>query len=183
MNVSVTGMPGAEHADPGSLFSSAYQEYSPAVSAYLRARGIEDPEAVTQDVFLALYPRLAGLRGGAAGLRTLIFTIAHARAVDHFRRRSRTPVTVEYDARDDPRVMRSAEDQSLESAGTGILSLLANLTDDYREVLALRIIADLSLEATARIMERSPGAVKLLQRRALARLRDQQPAMKGPGRS
>ncbi|BAS11715.1 hypothetical protein AHiyo8_00180 [Arthrobacter sp. Hiyo8] len=79
---------GLARTDPDALFVDAYREYSPGVCGYLRTRGVEDPEAVTQDVFLALYPQLGDLRGGPAGLRTLIFTIAHARAVDSHRRRA-----------------------------------------------------------------------------------------------
>lgn len=163
---------GSTHLDLGVLFASAYLQHSPAVFGYLRSQGVEDPEAVTQDVFLALYPRLAGIRGGAAGVRTLIFSIAHARVVDHHRHRNRTPALLEYDPANDVRVTGSAEDHALGSH-TGALALLATLTADYREVLALRIIADLSLEVTAQIMGKTPGAIKQLQRRALAALRNE----------
>ena len=47
---------------------------------------------------------------------------------------------------------------------------LQTLTDDQRNVLLLRIVADLSLEQTASILEKPVGAVKSLQRRALAAL-------------
>ena len=173
MKASVTGN--------ASVFNDAFREYSPGVCAYLRTRGVEDPEAVTQEVFLALYPRLSDLRGGPAGLRTLIFTIAHARAVDSHRRRARTPASIEYDPSQDCRLTPSAEDQVLDNM-TGGHALLENLSEDYREVLALRIIAELSLENTARIMNKSPGAIKQLQRRALARLKESLQVPKGQGR-
>ncbi|MDQ1498098.1 MAG: polymerase sigma-70 factor, subfamily, partial [Actinomycetota bacterium] len=41
---------------------------------------------------------------------------------------------------------------------------------DQREVVALRFVADLSLDAVAGLTGRSPGAVKSLQHRALAAL-------------
>jgi RNA polymerase sigma-70 factor (ECF subfamily) len=53
-----------------------------------------------------------------------------------------------------------------------VTELLADLNPDYREVLALRVVADLSLEETAAIMGKSQGAVKQLQRRALSALRE-----------
>ncbi|BAS11716.1 ECF RNA polymerase sigma factor SigD [Arthrobacter sp. Hiyo8] len=62
-------------------------------------------------------------------------------------------------------------------------TLLDSLPEDYREVLALRIVAELSLESTARIMNKTPGAIKQLQRRALARLKETQQETKGQGRS
>ena len=178
MKTSVTEETGLARTDPDAVFVDAYRQYSPGVCGYLRARGVEDPEAVTQDVFLALYPRLGDLRGGPAGLRTLIFSIAHARAVDSHRRRSRTPVSIEYGPAWDSRLTDSAEDQALEAMAVGH-ALLESLPEDYREVLALRVIAELSLESTARIMNKTTGAIKQLQRRALARLKETQQETKG----
>jgi RNA polymerase sigma-70 factor (ECF subfamily) len=48
---------------------------------------------------------------------------------------------------------------------------LAELTDDHRQVLVLRTIRELDWKAVARVMERSPGAVRQLWIRALKQLR------------
>jgi RNA polymerase sigma factor (sigma-70 family) len=166
--------------DDESVFAAVYRTFSPAVAGYLRARGVDDPEAVTHDVFLALYPQLKSVRGGAQGLRTLIFSIAHARSVDHQRRRHRTPAVIEYDPDRDRRLTASAEDQAIDGDPEGnALSLLVGLNEDYKEVLRLRIIADLSVNQVAQIMQKSPGAIAQLQRRALASLRTQQKAKDG----
>lgn len=123
---------------------------------------------MAQEVFLALYLRLGEVRGGPKRLRTRVFSMAHALALDSHRRRLLVPAEVEYDPGEDRRVVASPEDQVLGNGQT----LLEDLPYDYREVLALRVLADLSAEDTAGIMGRSPGAVKQLQRRALARLKD-----------
>ena len=151
-------------------FAAAYRQHAATVLGYLRARGVEDPEAVTQDVFLALHPRLADLEGGDAGLRTLLFSIAHARVVDQHRARTRGPEQVAYDPETDRRTTASAEEAAV-GTGTGVIAKLARLSPEHREVLALRVVGDLSLEATADIMGRSVDAVKQLQRRALVALR------------
>ncbi|MFP3459819.1 sigma-70 family RNA polymerase sigma factor [Arthrobacter globiformis] len=161
---------------PGQIdegaFCAAYREFSPAVLSYLRARDVEDPEGMTQEVFLALYPQLGQVRGGPRGLKNLVFSIAHARYVDEHRRRVRAPVTTDYDADADPRCAASAEEQVLAAeSSANVNELLGTLQQDQQEVLVLRIIADLSLEATAEIMGKTPGAIKQLQRRALCRLR------------
>lgn len=158
-----------DHDDPALLFTAAYNNFSGPVFGYLRARGVDDPEAVTQDVFLALYPKLETLHGGLQGAKTLLFSIAHARMVDHYRRRERIPEPTPYDADLDSRSAPSAEEQAV--GGLGATELMEDLADDYREVLALRVVADLSVEETAEIMGKSQGAVKQLQRRALNALR------------
>lgn len=171
----------ADQDDPGLLFTAAYNTFSGPVLGYLRARGVEDAEAVTQDVFLALYPRIPTLQGGLQGAKSLLFSMAHARMVDHYRRRERTPDAAPYEADLDHRSAPSAEDQAV--GGLGAIHLLGGLPDDYREVLALRVVADLSVEETASIMDKSQGAIKQLQRRALTALRKQALAQRTPQRN
>ena len=155
-----------------SRFCAAYRDFSPGVLSYLRARGVEDPEGLTQEVFLALFPQLRDVRGGMKGVKSLVFSIAHARYVDEHRRRLKMPPTTDYDPAQDPRCSSSAEDELLavESSGN-VKALLNDLRQDQQEVIALRIVADLSVEETAEIMGKTPGAIKQLQRRALCRLR------------
>lgn len=155
-----------------SRFCAAYREFSPGVISYLRARGVEDPEGLTQEVFLALYPQLGDVHGGVKGVKSLVFSIAHARYVDEHRRRLKAPRTTDYDPAQDPRCSSSAEDELLAVENSGnVKALLNDLQQDQQEVIALRIVADLSVETTAEIMGKTPGAIKQLQRRALCRLR------------
>ncbi|MGH8860609.1 MAG: RNA polymerase sigma factor [Jatrophihabitantaceae bacterium] len=149
-----------------------YHALSPAVLGYLRVHGASDPEAATSEVFVAVFDRIARLSGGAAGLRTLLFSVAHARMVDDRRVQARRPRTVEYLPADDRRHVPSAEDDALESlAAERVRAILALLPSDQGEVLRLRIVADLSIEQVAEVIGRSAGAVKQLQRRALIALR------------
>lgn len=177
------GWVGAFQSDHASLFTAVYRSLSAAVAGYLRAGGVEDSDAVTHDVFLALYPRLVSVRGGQEGLRVLVFSIAHARLVDHHRRRSRTAVPIEYDPAQDHRLSASAEDLVVNGdAEAKALAMLAGLSEDHREVLRLRIIAELSVKDVAAIMHKSPAAIMQLQHRALASLRKQLKVKEGvPG--
>lgn len=162
----------AASAETSALtFDELYRAFSPAVFGYLRAQRLDDPEAVTHDVFLAMLPRVESLSGGAEGAKSLLFTIAHARVVDHWRRRSRVPAPVEYEPDLDARTSPSAEELACD--GSNVLDLLRVLSPEQREVLLLRIVADLSLEQVAQIMEKSVGSIKQLQRRALAALKKQ----------
>jgi len=159
--------------DP-ELFSLVYRSYASQVLGYLTARGVEDPEAVMQDVFLAVLPRLETVTGGMQGLRTFIFSVAHARMVDDHRRQSRTPAKLPFDAELDLREESSAEAEALARVSPSeVLDLLQGLLDEQKEVLTLRIIGGLTVDQVAAVMGKSPGAVKQLQRRALNRLREE----------
>ncbi|QOD03980.1 sigma-70 family RNA polymerase sigma factor [Pseudarthrobacter sp. BIM B-2242] len=156
------------------LFSIVYRSYASQVLGYLTARGVEDPEAVMQEVFLAVLPLLQTVTGGVAGLRTFVFSVAHARMVDDHRRRRRTPVVLPFEPDLDVREESSAEDEVMERVSPEeVQGLLSVLPDDQREVLTLRLIAGLTIEQAAEVMGKSGGAVKQLQRRALIRLREQ----------
>jgi RNA polymerase sigma factor (sigma-70 family) len=149
------------------LFSIVYRTYAAQVLGYLKARGVEDPEAVMQEVFLAVLPRLETVTGGVAGLRTFVFSVAHARMVDDHRRRTRAPLELPFQPDLDRREESSAEDEVMERIGPQeIQDLLIVLPDEQREVLTLRLVAGLTIEQSAEVMGKSNGAIKQLQRRA-----------------
>ena len=150
-----------------------YEELAPRVHGYLLARGAHEPEDLTSEVFLAVFARLGTVTGGVAGLRSLTFSVAHARLVDDLRRRSRRPLVAEYNPERDARSHPSSEDEALQSLGElDLLGMLSRLPEAQREVLALRHLADLSIEQVASVLGRTPGAIKQLQRRGLLAMRE-----------
>ena len=161
----------ATTGDPDAL-GQVYTVLSPKVLGYLSAHGAEDPEGLTNEVFLHVLRRLGGMVGGAAGLRTFVFSVAHARLVDDVRRRARRPVEHPYEPELDDRRSPSAESAALTRAEGGHLhELLARLNHEQRSVITLRILGDLTIEQTAEILGKTTGAVKQLQRRGLLALR------------
>jgi RNA polymerase sigma-70 factor (ECF subfamily) len=152
---------------------AVYDALAPKVMGYFVARGAEDPEALTNDVFVAVLPRLPKLKGGEDGLRRLVFTIAHSRYVDSVRRRQNRPHLVAYDPTADPRAVEAAEVTAVAAVhGEELRTQLGRLTPDQAAVISLRIFGDLSLEETARVLGKSVGSVKQLQRRGIEALRD-----------
>jgi RNA polymerase sigma factor (sigma-70 family) len=161
----------AAAGDAGAL-GTVYAALSPKVLSYLRTHGAEDPEGLTNEVFLHVLRRLGGPVGGAAGLRTFVFSVAHARLVDDVRRRARRPAVSSYRTDLDGRREHSAEDIVLSGLdGARLTELLDRLSEDQRAVITLRILGDLSVEQTAQVLQKTCGAVKQLQRRGLVTLR------------
>jgi RNA polymerase sigma-70 factor (ECF subfamily) len=160
----------AAGGETGAL-RAVYEALSPRVCGFLRLRGSEDPEGLTNEVFVRVLPRLAGLQGGYRGLRALTFTVAHGLLVDELRQRSRRPALQEYDAARDRRTHPSAEQQALDRTGGTAMELLALLPDDQRTVVLLRVLGELSMAETAATLDRSEAAVKKLQAKALDALR------------
>jgi len=153
-------------------FRAIYDDLARTVAGYLRSRGGQDVEDLTSEVFLGVFVGLPGFTGGQADFRSWVFTIAHRKLVDQWRQVGRRPVQVALDVELDARPVSSAEQQALASLGDERLQrALGELSEDQRDVLLLRIVADLSIEQTAAVLDRSQGAVKQLQRRGLLALR------------
>jgi RNA polymerase sigma factor (sigma-70 family) len=155
-----------------AAMGALYDALSPRVCGFLRLRGAEDAEGLTNEVFVKVLPRLADVEGGYPGLRALAFTVAHGLLVDELRRRARQPVLQDYEAAHDRRTHPSAEDQALDRLGEGTaLELLGLLPDDQRTVVLLRVLGELSMAETAAAVGRSEVAVKKVQAKALDALR------------
>jgi RNA polymerase sigma-70 factor (ECF subfamily) len=164
-------MADAAGGDPAAL-REVYDRLAPRVRGYLDVRGAEDPEGLTNEVFVTVIPRLAEIENGWEGLRALVFSVAHARMVDDVRRRQRRPRHHEYDPADDPRVHGSAEDEALGNVRSReLLDLLDLLPEAQRSVVILRVLGDLTIGQTATAVGRSEPAVKKLQHKALTTLR------------
>ncbi len=151
---------------------SLWSDYSPAVASFLRARGSREADDLTSEVFLAVFDGLHDFTGGEPEFRSFVFSIAYRRLVDELRKRTRRGDHVAWDDAHDPRHSASAESEALDRLGeSSARTILDRLPADQRDVMVLRIIADLTVEQVASVTGKSPGAVKALQRRALESLR------------
>jgi RNA polymerase sigma-70 factor (ECF subfamily) len=148
-----------------------YEDLSPVVAGYLRLQGLRDVEDHTSEVFLGVFRNLAAFSGDEAGFRSWVFTIAYRRIVDERRRRGRRPDPQPLVAENDP-VGGDVEAEALEAlGGSWVREALAELTDEQRQVVVLRILAGLSADEVAVVIGKRPGAVRVLQHRAVERLR------------
>jgi RNA polymerase sigma-70 factor, ECF subfamily len=162
---------GARHGS-GPAFTQLWELFSGPVAGYVRGLGVQEADDVTSEVFLTAFGSIERFSGAGQQFRAWLFTIAHHRAMDDLRRRIRQPAGTEFDPVADGRQTPSAETEALERISVGeCLDVLQHLPDDQRDVLLLRLVADLPVEHVATVLERSADAVRQLQHRALAALR------------
>jgi RNA polymerase sigma factor (sigma-70 family) len=154
-------------------WSELYRSLAGQVTGYLAARGAREPEDLTSEVFLQVARSIGRFEGDLASFRSWVFVITHRRLLDERRKKGRRPMEVGLD-----RVTELARGGDVEAEAVGnlvtaeIAELLAALTDGQRDVLALRVIAGLTLAETAQVVGKRVGAVKALQRRAIEALQD-----------
>jgi RNA polymerase sigma-70 factor (ECF subfamily) len=149
-------------------WTSIYRDLAPPVLGYLRARGAGEPEDLTGEVFLQVVRDLGGFDGGEREFRAWVFAIAHNRLVDERRRNARRPVEPTPDVPTGEYPTPDAEEEALEEvAAERVHRILKQLAPDQGAVLLLRVLGQLTVEEVARVLGKSPGAVKALQRRGL----------------
>lgn len=130
-----------------------------------------DAEDVTQESFVAAYRGIGGFRGEGS-LRGWLLRIATRQS---FRRLTRRRPTADLDAVGEPALADAASDPvrivAAAEARDEIREAVTGLPEPYREVVALRFFAELSLAEVAEATGRPINTVKTQLRRGLERLR------------
>ena len=150
----------------------------PFVLRYCRARlgridrSFASADDVAQEVCLALVSALPGYRQSGQPFLAFVYGIAQHKVADAHRVVARDRSLPLPEVPDRPETAPGPEQQVLhEELKMVIAGLLATLTDKQREIVVLRVMAGLSSEETADAIGSTPGAVRVAQHRALARLR------------
>jgi RNA polymerase sigma factor (sigma-70 family) len=148
-----------------------YRELAGAVTGYLALRGAPEPEDQASETLFDVARNIERFDGDESSFRSWVFVIAHRRLIDARRRKGRQlETTALHDIQFHP--VGDVETEALDNLALAeMIDLLEPLTDDQRDVIALRMIADLSLEETAEVMGKRVGAIKALQRRAVGNLK------------
>jgi RNA polymerase sigma factor (sigma-70 family) len=162
---SFDGVLAAARAGEGWAFARLFESLARPVAAYLRSGGAEDPDGATNEVFLRAFRGLDRFDGGEERFRSWVLTIAHHLLVDEHRQRARRARAVPLDDHEEPTVDDDTE------AVLGDARVRRLLAPDQRDVVLLRIVADLSIEDAAAVLGKKPNAVKQLQHRAMRALR------------
>jgi RNA polymerase sigma-70 factor (ECF subfamily) len=164
------GLLAAAKSGRPSAWDQLYRWLAPAVGGYVRLRGARDVDDLTSEVFLAVFRNIATFDGTEANFRSWVFVIAHRRLQDERRRRVRRP---DADERPPPDVAGgNVEDDALVSISTErVKQVCTRLAPDQADVLLLRILGDLTVDQVADVLDKTPGAVKALQRRGFEAVR------------
>ena len=152
-----------------------YDEHQAHIFRYVWSR-VGDrrlAEDLTGDVFVRMVTGLPGYRLQGLPFRAWLYQIARNRLVDHYRREGRHAATelgaAEVPA---PREAEPASQVERKLAAEQLHHALSRLEPLQREVVSLRFVSGLSVQEVALALHATENAVKALQRRGLAGLRE-----------
>jgi RNA polymerase sigma-70 factor (ECF subfamily) len=153
-----------------AAFATLYRRYLDRVYGYAfyQLGDHHDAEDATERTFLAALRALPEFRDQGSTFRAWLFRIAHNTIANAHRSRIRRradplPDSFERPAPDaDPAGLVVLADEMRE-----VRAAIAQMPDDRRQVILLRFVDDLSTAEIAEVLDRSPGAVRVLLHRSL----------------
>lgn len=160
----------AQQGDKPAI-GALYRTHVDVIYRYVWARVRDDEvaEDLTAQVFLKALEGLPSYRPSGKPFLAWLYRIAYARVVDHWRkqeRRAEVPLEDTLPAREP----RPEELLEAEADWATAIDLVAQLTDDQQDVVILRFIGEMSLADVAETLNKTVGATKAIQYRALASL-------------
>lgn len=166
----------ASRGQPAAI-DTLLRQIRPMVVRYCRARlshisgHYHVADDVAQEVCLAVFSALPRYQDMGRPFASFVFGIAAHKVADAIRTAARTAIPTENlpDSADDRPGPEETAFAYIEAEGAR--ALLARLPSHQRELLMLRVLSGLSAEETGHALGMSPGAVRVAQHRALARLR------------
>lgn len=173
--------------EPGA-FGLLYQRYVDRVHRFIYFRVSDEATArdLTQDAFVRALRKIDSL-SQPERFEAWLMRIAHRAVQNHYRSRGRRPEQVEIEKVEHAQTRDRALGVGASSAGDAdphrrletairlddLREAIAGLSEAQREVLGLRFVAGLSFAETAEATGKSLHAVRKLQYRGLASLRQQ----------
>lgn len=145
-------------------------QFYPKIMRYMRYRvGDQVAEDLTGDVFLRVIRNLARQNGSFAAW---LYKIAANVVNDHIRKLKTHPEVAMDENKPQSEIPASGSSPA-QSVGKklDLEAALGLLTDDQRQLVTLKFVQGLSNEEVAEVLDRTPGAVRVLQFRALSALR------------
>lgn len=159
-------------------------ELQPVIVRYCRARigraqcTFTSADDVAQDVLMAVLTKLRDYQPGQLPFLAYVLGIARNKVADFFRAGKREAQNLMADPPDRPDHEPGPEETAVRAElRREITTLLDTLPEHQREILILRIAVGLSAEETAVMVRSTSGAVRVVQHRALAKLRKVAPAL------
>jgi len=166
----------AQHGDEAA-FARLWHDGHPALLRYLRVTMPSGAEDIAAETWVQVVRGLAKFRGDEQNWRAWLFTTARRRVVDQTRHQARRPAA-SLDALPDLVLAEvpglrgpDTADIALENLDTrAAIAVISCLPPLQAEVIMLRVVAGLDTERVARLLGRTPGAIRIASHRGLQRL-------------
>lgn len=168
-----------EGGDP-EAFAQIYDKYVEAIYRFVffKVSSRQDAEDLTSQVFTRTLEYCLKKENRIKSLKAFLYRVARNLVTDFYRSKKRGEVPLNEEIKSDPEaaVMWQA-DKGIEERIEGILDAekvgeaLGFLKEEYKDVIIMHYIDELSVREISSAMDKSSGAVRVLLHRAMAALK------------
>jgi len=155
-------------------FSALYTLWYTPIFRFVLARVGErsDAEDLTQDIFLKLCQVVPTLQLRAESPLSYLYTIARNRVTDHYRKKKSLSLEALEIEEVEDKTMDPLKDSIRQNDLSNIAEALTGLSQEYQDIITLRVLEGLSSREVGLILGKSEEAVRQMQVRALRALRE-----------
>lgn len=138
----------------------------------------EEAEDITHQVFLRAWQNIRNYRHRGNPFGSWLYRIARNQVIDHYRSR-RDEASLDSLDTDGAVFQVSQPNLSARLDMERVMTALRTLKPDYQDVVIFRFIEDLSIKEVAGAIQKTEGAVKLMQHRAIEELKKKLGVLEG----
>jgi len=156
-------------------YSDIYDKYIDKIYRFvvLKVKSSEIAEDLTSEVFLRGWQSFKGKKGKIDNMQAFLYQIARNLLTDHYRQAGKARlVSVDYAPMTD--FSQNLEEKALLNSDLEqVKAALANIREEYREVIVWRYLDELQVPEIAKMLNKSEGNCRVLLHRALKALKNE----------
>jgi len=152
-------------------FSQLYDLFADRLYKFIYFKvNLEDVEDITELTFLKAWTKKHTYNPKKSSISSWLYTIARNTVIDHYRTQK---LVEELDIREaDPKKVADPKQITEDGLNSSFLKTAINdLSKDYRDLVILRFIDDLSYKEIASILGKTEGSIRIMQFRAVRKLK------------
>lgn len=155
-------------------FGRLYDYYLPAIYRFilLKVGQREEAEDLTHQVFLKAWQNVSGFSEKGLPFSSWLYRIARNLVIDRYRK-AKPVVSIDEEFVSEKLIFRpnvSSIDDKRDVAR--IMVSIQQLKDIERDVVIMRFVEDMSIKEVSETINKSEGAVKLIQHRAIRKIKE-----------
>ena len=155
-------------------YGQLYDRYIAQIYRFVVVKVTNKDEAqdLTHEVFLSAWQNLTNYKHQGFPFSSWLYQIARNKVIDHYRTKKDHADVYEIDEEFVKVASVVESNLDVRLAMDDIKKALTTLSDEQKDVIVMKFVEDLSNEEIAKAMNKSEGAIRLLQHRAINNLKE-----------
>jgi RNA polymerase sigma-70 factor (ECF subfamily) len=160
-----------------AAFGKLYDQYSQPIYRFIAVKvgTRQEAEDLLHEVFLSAWQKLPGFTEQGFPFSSWLYRIARNRVIDHYRTK-KVAVSIDDEESGFDEVVGAevalGDQVDIQLDIDAVRGAIDQLTGEQREVIEMRFLSDLSPAEIAEIMDKREGTVRIIQFRALKKLKE-----------